>query len=140
MSADQNKATVLRWFNEVCNGRKPEVADEIFAANHQYHDPGAPASAGPGGMKQVSATYYTAFRDARWTVHEVFAIDDVVVARWTGDGTHTAELNGLAPTGRRVSVTGIWISRLRDGKIVETWDNWDTLGMLQQLGIVPQMA
>jgi steroid delta-isomerase-like uncharacterized protein len=141
MTADQNKATVLRWFNEVCNGRKPEVAAEIFAANHQYHDPGAAATpAGPEGMKQLSATYYTGFADARWTVHETFAVDDVVVVRWTAGGTHTAPLNGLAPTGRRVSVTGIWMSRLRDGKMVETWDNWDTLGMLQQLGVVPQMA
>src|SRR5262245_2639022 len=122
MTPAQNKATALRWFNEVCNGRKPAVADEIFSADHQYHDPGAPGTpAGPEGRKQLSATYYTAFANARWTVHETFAVDDVVIIRWTGDGTQSAPLNGLPATGKHVTVTGIWISRLRDGKIVESW-------------------
>ena len=141
MSADQNRTLARRWFDEVCNGRKPHVADEIFARDHQYHDPGAPGTAnGPEGMKQLAATYYTAFGDARWTVHEVFGVDDVAIIRWSGAGTHTADLNGLPPTGRSVSVDGIWISRIKDGKIVETWDNWDTLGLLQQLGAAPQLA
>ncbi len=141
MAAEQNKAVARRWFDEVCNGRKPAVADEIFSADHRYHDPGAPGTAaGPSGMKQLASTYYTAFGDARWTIHDVFAVDDVVIVRWSGAGTHTAELNGLPATGRKVSVPGIMISRIRDGKIQESWANWDTLGMLQQLGVAPQLA
>lgn len=141
MAAEQNKTVVRRWFEEVCNGRKAAVADAIFTSDHQYHDPSSPGIAvGPEGMKHLAATYYTAFGDAHWTIDEMIAIDDTVVTRWTGAGTHTRELNGIPPTGRRVTVPGIWVARIRDGKIAESWDVWDTLGMLQQLGVVPQLA
>ncbi len=141
MSAEQNKALARRFFDEVCNGRKPAVADELFAPAHQYHDPSSPGTpAGPEGMKQLTATYYTAFRDAHWTVEDMIATDDTVVTRFTGSGTQTAELNGIPPTGRKVSVQGIWVHRVRGGKIEESWNVWDTLGMLQQLGVAPEMA
>ena len=141
MSAEQNKQLARRFFDEVCNGRKQSAADELFAAAHQYHDPSSPGiPAGPDGMKQLTATYYTAFGDAHWTVDEMIATDDTVVTRFTGSGTQTAELNGIPPTGRRVSVQGIWVHRVRDGRIAESWNVWDTLGMLQQLGVVPQLA
>jgi steroid delta-isomerase-like uncharacterized protein len=141
MSLEQNKALSRRFFDEVCNGRQQAVADELFTADHQYHDPASPGTpAGPAGMKQLTSTYYTAFRDARWTVNEVIAVDDTVVTRWTGTGTQTAELMGIPPTNRRVSVDGIWVHRVRNGRIAESWNVWDALGMLQQLGVVPQVV
>jgi predicted ester cyclase len=66
----------------------------------------------------------------------MLALASHVVSRWTGRGTHQAELMGIAPTGKRVTVSSINISRLANGKVVEEWSNWDTLGMLQQLGAV----
>ncbi len=85
--------------------------------------------------------HQTGFGDAKWTVHEVLdAGSDTVVTRWTGSGTHTGELLGIAPTGKSVNVDGIWIHRIADGKIVETWNVWDTLGMLQQLGVAPKLG
>jgi predicted ester cyclase len=74
-------------------------------------------------------------------VHQtVNAGDDLVITRWSGSGTHTGELMGIPPTRKKVAVDGIWILRIAGGKIVESWNSWDTLGLLQQLGVVPAMA
>jgi len=141
MSVEQNKALARRFFDEVCNGRNRAAANEIFTADHQYHDPGAPGIPnGPEGMVQLAATYYTAFGDARWTVHDVIATDDTAAVRWSGAGTHTAELNGIPATHKRASVTGLFFCKIRGGKIAESYNQWDTLGLLQQLGVVPQLA
>jgi steroid delta-isomerase-like uncharacterized protein len=141
MSTEQNKAVVRRWFDDVCNGRNAAVADEIFTPDHRHHDPSSPGVAdGPEGMKRLAATYYTAFDDAHWAIDEIVATDDAVVVRWTGTGTHTRELNGLAATGRHVTVPGIFFVKMRNGKIAESYDLWDTLGMLQQLGAAPQLG
>lgn len=64
----------------------------------------------------------------------------MVATHWTGRGTHDGELMGIAPTRKETTITGITMSRLQNGKVVEEWTNWDTLGMLQQLGAVPEMA
>jgi steroid delta-isomerase-like uncharacterized protein len=139
--SEQNKALARRFFLEVCDGRKPAVADEIFAAGHQYIDPASPGiPAGPAGMKQLSTTYYTAFADAYWIVDEQVALDDVVVTRWSAGGTQSAALMGIPATNRAVKVSGISFQRIRAGKIQETRSLWDALGMLQQLGVVPELA
>ena len=136
-----NQALVTRFFDEMCNGRKLELADQLFAPTHVYHDPQTPTGPGPQGMKQVIATYQNAFADARWTVHEIIpAREDLVVTRWTGTGTHSGDLQGIAPTRKAVKVDGIWIHRIAGGKIVESWNHWDTLGLMQQLGVLPAMA
>lgn len=139
MSTDQNKTLVGRFFDEVCNQRMLSVADELFATNHVYHDPQIPdAGPGPGGMKQVVSTYQTAFPDAHWGVEEtITAENDFVVTRFTGSGTQKLELQGIPPTGKFVRVQGIWIHRIESNKIVESWNVWDVLGMLQQLGVAP---
>jgi steroid delta-isomerase-like uncharacterized protein len=92
------------------------------------------------GQKQLISTYQTAFPDARWEVEEMFVAGDKVVTRWAGSGTHKAVLQGnppIPPTGKKVRVTGIWIHRISGGKIVESWNVWDMLGMLQQIGVIP---
>ena len=76
-------------------------------------------------MWQVRA----AFPDVRITVHDVIAAEDKVVLRWHSEGTHRGELAGLAPTGARGSVSGISIDRWKDGKVVESWSQWDNLGL-----------
>jgi steroid delta-isomerase-like uncharacterized protein len=138
MSNEQNRALVQRFFAEVCNGRMLEVAEELFATDHRYHDPSSPdIGPGPAGMKQLIGAYHTGFGDAAWTVQETMdAGQDTVVTRWTGSGTHSGVLLGIVPTGKAVNVPGIWIHRIAGGKIVESQNCWDTLGMLQQLGVV----
>ena len=142
MSTEQNKAVVRRFFDEICNARKLQVADELFSAGHTYTDssiPGIPK--GPEGQRQLVSTYQAAFPDVHWHVEEMIAEGDKVVTRWTGSGTHKAVLQGnppIPPTGKRATVPGVWIHRIAGGKIVESWNVWDTLGMLQQLGVVPK--
>jgi hypothetical protein len=71
------------------------------------------------------------------TIDDVVEQRDRVVIRWTARGTHTGELNGLAPTDRAVEVTGITIQRIAGNRVAEAWSNWDTLGLLQQIGASP---
>ena len=81
--------------------------------------------------------YRQAFPDLRMTVEAMFADGDCVITRWTAVGANTGEIPGMPATGKQSTVTGVTIDRIEDGKIVESWTNWDTLGMLQQLGIAP---
>ena len=137
MIATDNLTLTRRFFDEVCNDRNLDAADELFSSGHAYHDPFIPdVPLGPEGMKAVISGYQAAFPDAHWAVAEQFATEDSVVTRWIGTGTQRGALKGLAPTGRAVKVTGIWIHRLEGDHIVESWNNWDSLGMLQQLGVV----
>src|SRR5437868_12403058 len=104
MTIDQNKMLVRRFFDEMCNQRMLNVADELFAENHVYHDPQTPTEPGPGGMKQVISTYQTAFPDAHWEVLETITADNNIVTRWQGSGTQKTELLGIPPTGKSVRV------------------------------------
>ncbi|MGB9367572.1 MAG: ester cyclase [Xanthobacteraceae bacterium] len=134
-------AIARRFIDEVCNGRKLALADEIFSGDHAYRDPGSPGvGKGPAGIKELIGTYHRAVNDARWEVRSMIHASDTVVMRWTGSGTHTGELFGIPPTHRKVRVDGIWMLRITDGKIVESWNCWDTLGLLQQLGVVPLLG
>jgi steroid delta-isomerase-like uncharacterized protein len=133
--SDKNRAMVRQFFDEVCNGRKLSIADHLFGSDHVYHDPSNPSiGRGPRGMQELVSTYQTAFPDARWKIEAMLGEGDSVVTRWTGTGTHHGVLAGMAPTGKSVVVSGIWIHKFSGGKIVESWNVWDTLGMMQQLG------
>lgn len=140
MATNQNQTLVRRFFDEMCNQRKLDIAEELFSSNHAYHDPQAPTGPGPEGVKQVISAYQTAFPDAHWHVDETIVADNIIITRWRGTGTHKKELNGIPPTGKSVEVQGVWIHRIKNDKIVESRNVWDTLGMLQQLGIVPRIG
>ncbi len=115
--------------------------DELFAPNFVLHDPSVPQEVrGIEAMKQYITMYRTAYPDTRFVVEDQIAEGDRVVTRWTGQGTHQGELMGISPTGNRVTVTGIEFDRVSGGKLQETWVNYDALGMMQQLGAVPQQG
>jgi predicted SnoaL-like aldol condensation-catalyzing enzyme len=139
VSAEGSKAVARRWFEDLFNAGNLEVADEIIAPNHVNHDPTLPDIApGPEGQKQIVNLYRGAFTNAHISVEEQLAEGDRVVTRWTSSGTHQGELMGVAPTGNQVTVTGITINRVSGGKIAESWTNYDALGMMQQIGAVPE--
>jgi len=141
MSAQANKALVRRFFDEVCNGLKLDVADSLFAASHIYHDPIIRAESGPEGIKRVVSPRPPAFTEVHWTVDDMVAAErDLVVTRWTGSGVHTNEVMGIPPTGKRVTVSGVWIHRIAGGRIAESWNIWDGIGMVRQLGAEPVLA
>src|SRR5437879_6543592 len=134
--AASDEAVVRRFYEQMCNERKNEIAPELFTAGHTMHDPQVPAGQGPAGMAEVVSVYQRGV-DGHWGIEEIFSTADRVVVRWTGSGTHVAEVNGIPPTGKKIKVDAITIHRMKDGKIAETWEVWDTLGFLQQLGVVP---
>ena len=136
--SEENKALARRIFEEIWNARSLDVADEVYDASYVSH--GLGIGPGPASFKQFVSVYLSAFPDVHFTVDDQIAEGDKVVTRWTAIGTHTGELMGIAPTGKQSTVTGISIGRYAGGKIVEVWDNWDALGMLQQLGVIPPMG
>jgi steroid delta-isomerase-like uncharacterized protein len=137
--SEQNEALVRRFFDELCNEGRADVADAIVAADYVSHGPQAPPAEGPDGVKVRVAVYQDSL-DGHWDVQEMISTGDQVVARWIGSGTHNGELMGLEPTGKPVAVEAISIFRIADGKIAEEWTVWDALGLLQQVGAVPAPA
>jgi len=137
MSAD-NKALVLRYITEVLNKGNTALTDELIAPSFLGHDPIGPDVYGPDGVKQCNARYRNAFPDLQYTVEEVIAESDTVVWRWTAHGTHLGEILGVAPTRKQATSTGTITCHIANGKFQEMWIDWDALGLLQQLGAVPQ--
>jgi steroid delta-isomerase-like uncharacterized protein len=138
MSIEENKAVVRRYLDAFWNAGDASVADEVIAPSYTAHDPGTPGrEGGVDGEKRVMAMYRTVFPDFSLDIDDVIAEGETVAARWTVRGTQRGALPGIAPTGKAVTITGISMYRLRDRQITEHRLNWDTLGMLQQLGAAP---
>ena len=136
MSAEGNKALVRRYMEEAFEKRSSTIVDELVAPEFVHHDPVSPIH-GPEELKQLHGMFFAAFPDMRLTVEDMIAEADKVVTRWTIRGTHQGDLLGIPPTGKSVIVTGMVISRLKDGKFVEDWEKFDTMGLMQQLGVIP---
>lgn len=130
------EAVVRRFYEEMNNGRKNELAAELFAADHVMHDPQVPAGVGPQGMVEAVSVYQEG-ADGHWAIEEILSSGDRVIVRWTGTGTHVGDVNGIPPTGNAIRVDAISIHKVVGGKIAETWEVWDTLTFLQQIGAVP---
>lgn len=136
--SEANKAMVRRLMEEGWNGRNLDVIDELCSASFTMVDPSAPhLPAGPEAAKAYIASLIAAFPDLRITIHDLFGEADRVSLRWSAEGTHQGDFNGLAPTDRRVCVSGQAIYRIADGRIQDDWIIVDTYGLLQQLGALP---
>ena len=137
--SEHNKAVAKRFY-DAWNNRDLDAFDEIIAPDAVDHDSQNPfrEMRGPAGVKRTAGMYHSAFSDGRFQVHEQLADGDFVVTRWTGTGSHDGELMGMPPTGKSVEIAGITIDRIADGKIAESWTCFDTLGMMQQLGAIPE--
>ena len=133
---EENKALARRAWEAVGN---PDLVDEVYAPDVVWHEPDGEVIRGTEGAKQFISTYKTAFPDLNITVEDVIAEGDKVVTRVTLRGTHQGETEQFgAPTGRQLEGTGVTISRIEGGKIVEDWDSYDNLSTLQQLGLAPE--
>jgi steroid delta-isomerase-like uncharacterized protein len=140
MAADP-KPVARRFFEDAWNSRDLTLIDELIAPTYTAHDPSAPDfGRGPERIKKMISLFRTAFPDLHVTVEDVVVQGDKEVVRWIGRGTHKGELMGIAPTGKPVTITGIDIARIAGGKIEEIWNNWDALGLLQQIGGVPPLG
>ena len=136
--SEENKAAARRVFEAFSTGEVDSL-HEVVAEDVVDHDPQNPrADEGLEGFKQQVAMYREAFPDLRLTIEDQIAEGDKVCSRWTAVGTHQGGGLGIPASGKTSTVTGIGIDRFEDGKIVEVWGNWDTLGMLQQIGAIPE--
>ncbi len=136
--SEENKAIVRREIEELFNrDGNLDAADEIYASNYVGHEPTTGDNRGIEGAKQFAAAYRDAFPDLQATIEDQIAEGDKVATRFRARGTHQGDLEGIAPTGNQIEITGIFISRIAEGKIAEDWSNFDALGMLQQIGAIP---
>jgi steroid delta-isomerase-like uncharacterized protein len=135
-----NETLVLRFFDEMCNARKLDVANEILTDDHEYVDPHSPpADRGPDGMKAIVRVYQDDL-DGHWHVEETIPAGDRVTVRWTGTGTHNSDLMGFPATGKPIRVDAISVFRIENARIAQHICLWDTLSLLQQIGAVPEPA
>jgi steroid delta-isomerase-like uncharacterized protein len=139
MSTKENKAIIRRNYEEAFNDGNLSVLDEIVAPEFILHG-APPGSTGPEVLRQAMRSLRTAFPDGHMTVEDLIAEGDKVVARLTLRGTHSGDFQGIPPTGKQVTMTGISISRITDNKIQEYWSNRDDLEVMRQLGALPHPA
>ncbi len=141
MSTEDNKTTVRRLIEEGWNQGKLAVFDELAAPNWIHQDPLRPHVRTREDFKRHVAETRSAFPDLHLTMEDVIAEEDKVVVRWMRRGTRTGDFVTptihLPATGKQVAVTGITIFRMASGKVVETWNQPGSLGLYQQLGLIP---
>ncbi len=137
MSAEENKALARRSW-ELASQHNPDALEGVYAADVVWHEPDQDVK-GLEEAKQFYSTYLSAFPDLNATVEDVLAEGDKVVTRYTIRGTHQGEIEEFGPpTGRQIALEGITIHRIESGKIVEEWERYDNLSLLQQLGLAPE--
>lgn len=136
--SDENKALVVRWFEEVWNKGRTDAIDEMLAADGVVHGLSAEAGVplkGPAGFRPFHETFRGAFPGIQVTVEDLIAEGDKVAMRCSVRGTHSGDHLGIAATNAPVEFHGMGIVRIAGGKIVEAWNNFDFLTMNQQIGI-----
>jgi steroid delta-isomerase-like uncharacterized protein len=136
--SDENVALIYRWFEEVWNKGRAEAIAEMLAADGLVHGLGETGVdvRGPEGFLPFFEKLRGAFSDLEVTIEDTIAEADKVAARWVVRLTHEGDQLGIPATGRQAAVTGMSIIQVRDGRIIEAWNNWDILGLMQQLGAI----
>jgi steroid delta-isomerase-like uncharacterized protein len=136
--AEDKKVLARRSWEEIVNKRNPDAIDEFYAPAFVWHEPDGDIQ-GYEQAKQFVSKFFKGFPDINITVEDVLAEGDKAVSRYTIRGTHQGETEAFGPpTGKPMELKGITIHRIEDGKIVEEWESYDNLSVLQQLGIVPE--
>jgi steroid delta-isomerase-like uncharacterized protein len=139
--SDENKTIVRQLYEEVWNKRRLELVDEIISPSHALHDPNLTDSAiGPEAYKRQVTRFVTAFPDLCFNVEDMFGERDKLAVAWTISGTHKGEFMGIPATDKKVSVDGITLNHIVNGKIMDSYISWDSLGLMRQLGVVPALG
>ena len=136
MSTEENKAMVRRFFEEGPSKGNLSIADELLSSDFVMHIP-LPTSPGIAGINEVITTCRAAFEHLNVTIEDMIAEENKVVARFTARGIHKGDFMGLPATGKSITMTGIEIFRIENGKIIELWGEVNLLGLMQQLGLFP---
>ncbi len=137
--SEENKALAHRFHMDIFQQGNFGVVYELISPDFVWHAPAAPPEwvHGPEGVRQAATELRTAYPDLGLSHEDTLAEGDKVMIRWTMRGTHNGPLMGIPATGKPVTVAGIDVFRIAGGQIVELWQHWDHLGMLQQLGVIP---
>jgi predicted ester cyclase len=135
---EENKALFRRTYEELLNRGDLSVADELVSADFINHEAPPGRNRGPESMRGLVTMLRTAFPDLRFTIEELVAEGEVVAGRLTMSGTHEGPLMGMPPTGRSVRQNHMHFVRFREGKAVEHWGVRDDVGMMQQMGVIPE--
>jgi steroid delta-isomerase-like uncharacterized protein len=139
--SEDAKRIVRRLVDEAYNQGRLEVVDELVIPDVVAHDPALQHDLeGAQAMKELIGGFRRAFPDFVVLIEDQLADGDRVAVRWAARGTHRGDLWGIAATGKEVTVTGTTLYRFAIGRIAETWTNWDTIGLMQQLGVVPSIT
>jgi steroid delta-isomerase-like uncharacterized protein len=136
VSTEENKALVRRYVEVIHKGNVDE-GERLLAPDFAFHVSGAPGPLNSEAFKQLFAGLLSAFPDLAVTNEDLIAEGDKVAGRWITRGTHQGKLQGIPPTGKQVTITSMDINRITGGKIAERWHEYDALGMMQQLGVMP---
>ena len=131
--------TIANLATEMWNTGDLSRFDEVYATNFINHDPSLPDVMDYESFKAHIAAMHKGMPDHKVVVQDEIAENDKIASRWVTTATHTGPLGGISPTGKKLTYTGLTIYRFEQGKIVEAWWNYDKLGFLQQLGIIPSM-
>src|SRR5215212_4973486 len=140
VSEEENKAVIRRWI-EAYNERDLEAEADVLAAGYVAHVPAAPGPLGLEGLeawRQFTAPFTEAFPDLRLTVEDIMAEGDMVAARVAFHGTHRGEFQGIPPTDKEVNFTAMEFNRVAEGKVEEHWVEIDLLGLMGQVGAIPE--
>jgi steroid delta-isomerase-like uncharacterized protein len=140
--SDENVALTYRWFEEVWNKGRAEAIDEMFAVDGIARGLGEAGVdvVGPAGFKPFFEKLRGAFPEFALTIEDTIAAGDKVAARWTVRAVHRGDHLGIPATGNEATFSGMSIVRIQDGKIVEAWNNWDILALMQQIGALQPAA
>jgi len=124
----ENEAIVRRLYEEVWNKRKLEVLDDLLSPSHAIQGPNVSGSEiGPEGYKHQVLRFLKAYPDLHWTIEDIVGGNEKIVAAWTFSGTHEGEYMGVPATHKKVSFGGITIHHIANGKIIDSFTNWDSL-------------
>ena len=136
-----SKTIVRRLYEDVWNKRKLEAVSDLFSPSHALRDNNSSGSSvGPEAYKIQVAMYLAAFPDLRFVVEDTVAEKDKLVTSWTISGTHKGEFLGVRPTNKKITIEGITIHYLANGKIIDSNVSWDALGLMRQLGVFPLLT
>jgi steroid delta-isomerase-like uncharacterized protein len=136
VSKEENKQIIRRYFEEVLNGGKVDVLDDLAAEDYHEHNPFPGQGTGRGWLKERARTLGKAL-SSHLTMDEIVAEGDTVVVRWTNEGTQVGEFYGIPATGKSFKHSGVGFYRIDDGRMAEHVEVVDMLSLLQQLGTIP---
>ena len=137
LAAEDIKALNRRFIEEVLNKGNLDVVDELIAEDVIDHNPWPGQSPGSAGVKEQMAMLRNAFPDLRLDIEVEIAEGDLLATVETFTGTHEDMFMGIPASGTKVSVTGIDVVRVSNGKFTEHWGLFDTAAMMEQLGMMP---